>query len=57
MSFIASVGSSGGAFVPFLTGLLAQQAGTWVLHPICIGLFVMMEGTWFLLSEKHKSTE
>jgi len=56
-SFIAGVGSSGGAFVPFLTGLLAQQAGTWVLHPICISLFVAMEGSWFLLSEKHKSME
>jgi fucose permease len=56
-SFIAGVGSSGGAFVPFLTGLLAQQAGTWVLHPICISLFVAMIGTWFLLSEKHRSTD
>ncbi|RDW64623.1 hypothetical protein BP6252_10274 [Coleophoma cylindrospora] len=56
-SFIAGVGSSGGAFIPFLTGLLAQQAGTWVLHPICIGLFAAMAGTWYMLSEKHQSTE
>ena len=35
IGFISSMGSSGGAVVPFLTGLVAQAAGTWVLHPIC----------------------
>lgn len=34
LSFIGALGSSGGAFFPFLTGLLAQNAGTIVLHPI-----------------------
>ncbi len=36
IGFISSMGSSGGALVPFLTGLIAQAAGTFVLHPICI---------------------
>ncbi|KAH0013742.1 MFS general substrate transporter, partial [Aureobasidium melanogenum] len=38
LSFVSSAGSSGGAVAPFLTGLLAQAVGTFVLHPICIGL-------------------
>lgn len=46
LAFISGAGSSGGAVAPFLTGLLAQASGTWVLHPICIGLFVMMIGCW-----------
>lgn len=36
VGFISSMGSSGGAVVPFLTGLLAQVTGTWVLHPVCV---------------------
>lgn len=51
-SLIASIGSSGGAFVPFMIGLLAQQAGTWVLHPICIGLFCVMMVLWFVLPKE-----
>ncbi|MCJ1275800.1 hypothetical protein MMC21_003603 [Puttea exsequens] len=46
MACIMALGSSGGAVAPFFTGLLAQQAGTWVLHPICVGLFAMMVGCW-----------
>ena len=32
MAFIASAGSSGGAVAPFITGIAAQSAGTWVLQ-------------------------
>lgn len=46
ISFISSAGSSGGAIVPFLTGLIAQAAGTFVLHPICIGFFALMLVSW-----------
>ena len=57
-SFIASAGSSGGAVAPFLTGLLAQAVGdTSVLHPICIGLFVVMLGCWIGLPKKFKRSE
>lgn len=49
LSLIASVGSSGGAFAPFLTGILAQSVGTFVLHPVCIALFVGMVVTWWML--------
>ena len=34
--------SSGGAAAPFTTGILAQAVGTFVLHPIAIGLFSVM---------------
>lgn len=46
LAFVASAGSSGGAVAPFLTGLGAQVVGIWVLHPVCIGLFVCMELCW-----------
>lgn len=42
IGFISSMGSSGGAVVPFLTGLIAQSSGTWVLHPICKSLCVSL---------------
>ena len=57
LSFIASMGSSGGAVAPFLTGLLAQRLGTVVLHPICIGLYVVMELSWTLLPRTAKRAE
>ncbi|KAH0297534.1 MFS general substrate transporter, partial [Aureobasidium melanogenum] len=57
LSFVSSAGSSGGAVAPFLTGLLAQAVGTFVLHPICIGLFVIMVGCWYGLPNKVKRTE
>ncbi|KAL1857291.1 hypothetical protein Plec18167_004769 [Paecilomyces lecythidis] len=56
LSFISALGSSGGAVAPFATGLLAQKVGTFVLHPICIGLFVAMEGCWGVLPKIRKRT-
>ena len=46
LAIVSALGSSGGAVAPFLTGLVAQGVGTWVLHPICIGLFAGMVGCW-----------
>jgi len=57
LSFIGSVGSSGGAVAPFMTGMLAQRVGTFVLHPICIGLFIAMAITWWALPEPEKREE
>lgn len=57
ISFIGSAGSSGGAVAPFLTGLLAQAVGTWVLHPICIAMFVVMLISWFSLPKVGKRDE
>ncbi|KAK3079920.1 hypothetical protein LTS18_003586 [Coniosporium uncinatum] len=57
ISFIAAVGSSGGAVMPFMTGLIAQSTGTYVLHPVCIASFVAMLGCWFGLPKMVKRTE
>jgi fucose permease len=54
LGFVTSMGSSGGAVAPFFTGLLAQKAGTVVLHPICLGLFAGMEIAWFMLPKTAK---
>lgn len=57
VGFIAGAGSSGGAVAPFTTGILAQAAGTWVLHPVCIGLYVVMMACWFSLPRVSKRKE
>lgn len=57
LGFISAMGSVGGAIVPFLTGLLAQFRGTFVLHPICIAAYVVMLGCWASLPRVKKSTE
>lgn len=57
ISFISSAGSSGGAVVPFLTGLVAQKAGTWVLHPIAVAFFVVMLGCWAVLPKVERRDE
>jgi len=57
IGFIGGAGSSGGAVAPFTTGLLAQAAGTWVLHPVCIGLYVVVLACWFSLPRVRKRTE
>jgi fucose permease len=57
IAFITTAGSSGGAVVPFTTGILAQVVGAWVLHPVCVGFFVMMLGCWVALPRMRKRTE
>ncbi|KAL8745503.1 MAG: hypothetical protein Q9190_002355 [Brigantiaea leucoxantha] len=57
LAAVSALGSSGGAVAPFFTGLLAQQVGTWVLHPICIGLFAGMLGLWLGLPRMGKRRE
>ena len=39
LAAVSALGSSGGALAPFFTGLLAQQVGTWVLHPVCVSFW------------------
>lgn len=57
IGFISSAGSSGGAVVPFTTGLLAQAVGTYVLHPVAIAFFVVMLACWFGLPNVRKREE
>jgi fucose permease len=57
LGIVSAFGSSGGAVAPFATGLLAQAVGTFVLHPIAIGLFGAMLVCWFTLPTIRKRTE
>ena len=57
LAAVSAMGSSGGAVMPFITGLVAQGSGTWVLHPICIGLFACMLGCWGWLTKVGKRRE
>lgn len=57
LGVISAFGSSGGAVAPFTTGLLAQAAGTFVLHPIAIGLFAVMMVCWYGIPGLRKRTE
>ncbi|KAF2180048.1 MFS general substrate transporter [Zopfia rhizophila CBS 207.26] len=57
IGFISGAGSSGGAVAPFTTGILAQAAGTYILHPVCIGLYVVMLACWFVLPRVRKRAE
>lgn len=56
LTVISALGFGGAAVAPFFTGLLAQQMGTWVLHPICIGLFGVMMASWLSLPKLMKRT-
>ncbi|KAJ4410831.1 hypothetical protein N0V91_001759 [Didymella pomorum] len=57
IGFIGSAGSSGGAVAPFTTGILAQAVGTWVIHPVALGLYGAMLVCWFALPRVNKRTE
>jgi fucose permease len=57
LSVISAFGSSGGAVAPFTTGILAQAVGTFVLHPIAIGLFAVMLICWYGLPNSRKRTD
>lgn len=57
LAAVSALGSSGGAVAPFFTGLLAQEVGTWVLHPICVALFAAMVGCWLGLPRMVKRRE
>lgn len=54
---ISACGSAGGAVAPFVTGLLAEAVGTFVLHPIAIFLFVVMLLCWYFLPTEEKRSE
>lgn len=57
MGTISACGSLGGAVAPFITGLLAQAVGTFVLHPIVIFLFLVMLLCWYFIPSERKRTE
>ncbi|CDO92356.1 unnamed protein product [Kluyveromyces dobzhanskii CBS 2104] len=52
---MTSIGSSGGAVVPLIVGLISDRTGTWVLFPIVFGLFLLMILSWLLLPNVENS--
>lgn len=57
LSFVTSMGSSGGALIPLITGLLAQRFGTVVLHPIVLISSAFMLASWLMLPRIRKPIE
>ncbi|KAH8194716.1 hypothetical protein TruAng_011109 [Truncatella angustata] len=57
LSIISAFGSSGGAFMPLAIGLLSQKIGTYVLHPVVIGLCGLMIIVWFGIPAARKRLE
>ncbi|KAG8428612.1 hypothetical protein J3459_002568 [Metarhizium acridum] len=57
MGTISACGSLGGAVAPFFTGMLAQAVGTYVLHPIVVGLFVVMLLCWYAMPVDEKRSD
>ncbi|KAK8212049.1 major facilitator superfamily domain-containing protein [Phyllosticta capitalensis] len=57
VGLIEGAGSSGGALAPFLTGLLAQARGTWVVNPVCVAMFAGMLACWWGLPRVKKPVE
>ena len=54
LSFVSAMGSSGGAVAPFVTGIVSQKVGTWVVNPVAIGLFAVMVAVWLTLPRVSK---
>jgi len=52
IGFVASLGSMGAAFLPWIAGNLAQTFGLWTL-PFVIRLIVILFALWFGLSGRN----
>jgi len=50
IGFLASLGSMGAAFFPWLAGNLAQAFGLWTLMPFVVILTAVMLGVWLTLN-------
>jgi fucose permease len=57
LSLVTSMGSSGAAIIPFITGLVSQATSTVALHPIVLFSFASMVGAWLALPKIQKRTE
>ncbi|OAA66782.1 major facilitator superfamily transporter [Niveomyces insectorum RCEF 264] len=57
VSAMTAFGFAGGAVMPFVTGMLAQAVGTFVLHPIFLALLAAMLVFWYLVPARKKPTE
>ncbi len=46
VGFLVSMAAAGGAFFPWLAGVLANRFGVWVILPYALGLTGIMLGVW-----------
>lgn len=49
IGFIAGVGASGAAVLPFLSGLIAGHYGMAILPLLCFGMALIMEVVWLMI--------
>ncbi|RDX49324.1 MFS general substrate transporter [Lentinus brumalis] len=49
IGWIAAIGQSGSAFLPFVTGALASKVGIKVLQPVVVSMMAVMVGVWALV--------
>ncbi|KAF9034213.1 MFS general substrate transporter [Hymenopellis radicata] len=49
IGWIASLGQTGSAVLPFITGAVANKAGISTLQPMVVGMLVSMLGLWALV--------
>jgi len=54
---IAAFGTTGGAGVPFLTGLLAQEKGIWTLQPLMVSMMAVMVIVWIIIPRSRVRTD
>jgi fucose permease len=57
IGFLASLGSMGGALLPWIAGNLAQHFGLWTLLPYVIALTAIMLVLWVLLQRRPAHPE
>jgi fucose permease len=57
IGFLASLGSMGGAFLPWIAGNLAQHFGLWTLLPFVIMLTAIMLCLWILMQTRASYQE
>ncbi|KAF8900936.1 major facilitator superfamily domain-containing protein [Mucidula mucida] len=54
IGWIGSLGQAGSAFLPFVTGAVAQKAGIASLQPLVVGMLVVMLGLWALVPKSPR---
>src|SRR5207247_9753063 len=52
IGFLASLGSMGGALLPWIAGNLAQHFGMWILLPYVIALTAIMLLLWVIMQTR-----
>ncbi|KAJ3315363.1 hypothetical protein HDU93_004649, partial [Gonapodya sp. JEL0774] len=46
LAIVVAGGNLGGAFVPWVVGVLAQSVGLWTIAPVCLAMNVGMAVVW-----------